>query len=123
MVSVDKIVGQQREPRMAPSSQVGFFFIVTSNELASHRWIFIMNKQIFTNFRKLHKRFQMAIYGIVSATTGKPINLGYSISNQSDILLSRKNIEDTFKELKKKEMERNVDNIIPFPCVDVKKDI
>ena len=81
-----------------------------------------MNKDLLKNIEKLHRKFQTAIYKIISRITGKPFQLGYGVTNNSDVSYTKKDIEEAFKSINQKTQERNVDNIIPYPCIDVKKD-
>lgn len=81
-----------------------------------------MNKDLLRNIEKLHRKIQTGIYKIVSIITGKPIHIGYSVTNNSDVSYTKKDIEEAFKSINQKTQERNVDNIIPYPCIDVKKD-
>lgn len=81
-----------------------------------------MNKDLLINIKKLYRKFEMAIYKIVSTITGKPIHLGYGVTTNNEMMFNRHDIEAAFNDIKQKQMELNVDNIIPFPATDVKKD-
>ena len=81
-----------------------------------------MNKSTLDTVEKLHRKFQTTMYKIISRITGKPFHLGYGVTNNSDVTYTKKDIEEAFKSINQKTQERNVDNIIPYPCTDVKKD-
>lgn len=72
--------------------------------------------------KRLLQKLCRRLYQIVSFITRKPIHLGYSVSHRSDIIYTANDVDTVIKDIKNTKQPRNVDNIIPLPCVDVKKD-